>query len=96
MEERGSGIRRIREAMTKNGLDEPVFDLVGDGFAVTLRLPKEAMTDSAGWKDDTNLSMNERAVLDFIHQNGLPMPVGVPLWDQGEVVTRSTQFQPPS
>ena len=74
MEERGSGIRRIREAMTKNGLDEPIFDLVGDEFAVTLWFPKEVSVDlpqrESRWNGDTNLSMNERAVLDFIRESG--------------------------
>ena len=74
MEERGSGIRRIREAMTKNDLDEPLFDVNGDEFAVMLRFPMETVgglaKQESRWNDDANLSMNERAVLEFIQENG--------------------------
>jgi predicted HTH transcriptional regulator len=36
MDERGSGIRRMREAMTRQGLDVPRFALVEDEFTATL------------------------------------------------------------
>lgn len=36
MDERGSGIRRMREAMARQGLDMPHFALVEDEFTVTL------------------------------------------------------------
>jgi len=36
MEERGSGISRIRREMTENGYEEPEFNLTRDSFAVTL------------------------------------------------------------
>ncbi|HBT75832.1 MAG TPA: ATP-dependent DNA helicase [Planctomycetaceae bacterium] len=69
MEERGSGIRRIREAMTKNGLGEPKFELVGDEFTVTLELSTEGLNETKEGQS-SNLSMNERMVLDFVRENG--------------------------
>lgn len=36
MDERGSGVRRMRESMQRNGLELPRFALAGDEFTVTL------------------------------------------------------------
>ena len=77
MEERGSGIRRIREAMLKNGLDEPEFELVDGEFIVTLLLDNKLDLQPSGfagqtkvWESDPNLSINERSVLNYIVENG--------------------------
>jgi predicted HTH transcriptional regulator len=39
MDQRGSGIGRMKSAMLNHGLDEPVYDLVEGYFRVTLRGP---------------------------------------------------------
>jgi len=41
MEQRGSGIRRMREAMLNHGLEAPEYDLADGYFRVTLRGPED-------------------------------------------------------
>ncbi len=47
MDERGSGIRRMREAMTKHGLQVPRFAVKDHDFTVTLIGPGESVAASA-------------------------------------------------
>ena len=48
MDERGSGIRRMREAMARQGLDAPRFSVTDNEFTVTLSVPKEAVAGAGG------------------------------------------------
>jgi hypothetical protein len=47
MDERGSGIRRMREGMERHGLELPRFALAGDEFIVTLPAPQESAEELA-------------------------------------------------
>jgi len=79
MEERGTGIQRMRDAMLDHGLDQPAITIVDDEVVVTLRGPGEDMDRirtpelvATGLKPSSEAKLNERqrAILEEVVKNG--------------------------
>lgn len=79
MEERGTGIRRMRKAMLDHGLDLPKFEIDEDRFVLTLYGPSDDLSrikaPTMEWGDlpksvTEELNERQRAILEFAISSG--------------------------
>jgi len=75
IERYGTGIKRVRKMFLDYGLEEPVFEIMSGGFAVTVYELKdlnqvgEKVGDKVGDKVGEKITQNQQLILDCIIEN---------------------------
>jgi len=80
IEKYGSGIKRVCDILTKEGIKDPVFEIIGNCFKVTIYcIPKDLEKDL----EEMGLSFNQQQILKemkkntFISQKELSIKIGI-------------------